>query len=107
MCTYTHTHTSDRVQTVYELPLSPNNTALKQFCTDRDAVRSVDWIVIFFSSGHHVVLLSFNNMIVFEWEHNKQYLFTRNRATSFGTVVPSSDHTVRSLYFSILMPNFY
>ena len=37
------------------------------------------------------MLLRFNNVMVFESEHNKQYLFTRNRATSFGTVVPSSD----------------
>ena len=37
------------------------------------------------------MLLGFNNITVFELEHNKQYLFTRNRATSFGTVVPSSE----------------
>ena len=37
------------------------------------------------------MLLRFDNIIVFESKHNKQYLFTRNRATSFGTAVPSSD----------------
>ena len=36
------------------------------------------------------MLLRFNNIIIFESEHNKQYLFTRNMATSFGTAVPSS-----------------
>ena len=44
-----------------------------------------------FSRGHPFVLLRFNNITVFESEHNKQYLFTRNKATSFGTAVPSSD----------------
>ena len=37
------------------------------------------------------MLLRYYNIIVFESEHNNQYLFTTNRATSFGTVVPSSD----------------
>ena len=36
------------------------------------------------------MLLRFNNIVVFEPEHDKQYLFTRYRSTSFGTVVPSS-----------------
>ena len=27
----------------------------------------------------------------FDLEHNKQYLITRDRVTSFGTAVPSSD----------------
>ena len=37
------------------------------------------------------MLLRFNNIVVFESEHNNQYLFTTNRATSFCTAVPSSD----------------
>ena len=35
VCTYTHIC----VQTVYELPLLPNNTALKHFYTDRSGVK--------------------------------------------------------------------
>jgi len=38
-------HISDCVQTVYELPLLQNNTAVK-LCTQIGAVRSVDWIFI-------------------------------------------------------------
>ena len=34
--THTHIHTSDCVQTVYELPLLPNNTAVKHFYTNRE-----------------------------------------------------------------------
>ena len=37
------------------------------------------------------MLLRFNSIVVFESEHKNQYLFTRNMATSLGTVVPSSD----------------
>jgi len=36
---------SDTVQTVYELPLLPNNIAVKRF-TQIVAVRSVDWIFV-------------------------------------------------------------
>jgi hypothetical protein len=42
---YVYTHISDCVQTVYELPLLPNNTAVKLF-TQIGAVRIVDWIFI-------------------------------------------------------------
>jgi len=42
---YVHTHISDTVQTVYELPLVPSNTATKHF-TQIGAVRSVDWLFI-------------------------------------------------------------
>jgi hypothetical protein len=42
MCVHTHTHMSDCIQTVYEWPSLPNNTALKQFYTNQ----SVDWIFI-------------------------------------------------------------
>jgi len=34
MCIYIYIHTSDTVQTVYELPLLPNNTAVKRFYTN-------------------------------------------------------------------------
>jgi hypothetical protein len=37
---------SDRVQTVYELPLPPNNTASETFLHKSGAVQSVDWIFI-------------------------------------------------------------
>ena len=48
-------------------------------------------VIVSFSRGHPAVLLRFNNIMVFESEPHKQKLFTRNKATSFGTVVPSSD----------------
>ena len=35
----------DSVQTVYELPLLPNNTAVKPFLRKSGAVRSVNWIL--------------------------------------------------------------
>jgi len=36
-CVYTHTntHVPDSVQTIYVLPLLPNNTAVKRFYTNR------------------------------------------------------------------------
>ena len=34
------------------------------------------FVQVNFSRGRPVVLLGFNNIIVFESEHNKQYLFT-------------------------------
>jgi hypothetical protein len=37
---------SDCVQTVYELPLLPNNTAKEIFLQNLGAVRSVDWIFL-------------------------------------------------------------
>ena len=36
---------SDCVETVYELPLLPNNVTVKHFYTER-ALRSVDWIIM-------------------------------------------------------------
>jgi hypothetical protein len=36
MCVYIYTHISECVQTVYELPLLPNKTAVKHFCTNRE-----------------------------------------------------------------------
>ena len=57
MCIYTDI--SDCVETVYELPLLPNNnTASETFLHKSGAVRSVDWIfiigpsLIFFSSEY-------------------------------------------------------
>ena len=44
MCIYTLI--SDTVQTVYELPLLPNNTASETFLHKSGAVRNVDWIFI-------------------------------------------------------------
>jgi len=44
--THTHTHISDCVQTVYELPLLPNNTANETVLHTSAAVRSVNWIFI-------------------------------------------------------------
>jgi hypothetical protein len=44
---YTHTHTPDCVQTVYQLPLLPNNTVSETFIHKLGEVRSVDWIFIF------------------------------------------------------------
>jgi hypothetical protein len=41
MCIYAQ---SDCVETVYELPLLPNNTASETFLHKSGAVRSVDWI---------------------------------------------------------------
>ena len=43
MCIYVQ---SDCVETVYELPLLPNNTASEMFLHKSGAVRSVDWIFI-------------------------------------------------------------
>jgi len=34
-----YTHISDTVQTVYELPLLPNNTAVKHFYTNRSGAK--------------------------------------------------------------------
>ena len=34
-----YTHISDSVQTVYELPLLPNNTVVKHFCTNRSGAK--------------------------------------------------------------------
>ena len=39
ICIYIYTHTSDTVQTVHELPLLPNNTAVKHFCTNRSGAK--------------------------------------------------------------------
>ena len=39
-----HIHISDCVETVYELPLLPKNTAIETFLHISGAVRSVDWI---------------------------------------------------------------
>ena len=36
VCVYTHTHISDCLETVYVLPLLPNNTAVKHFYTNRE-----------------------------------------------------------------------
>ena len=41
---YTYAHISDFIQTVYELPLMPNNTGVKHFYTNFGAVPTVDWI---------------------------------------------------------------
>jgi hypothetical protein len=41
-----HIHISDCVETVYELPLLPNNTAGETFLHKLGAVLSVDWIFI-------------------------------------------------------------
>jgi hypothetical protein len=35
-CMYTHTHISDCLQTVYELPSPPNNTAVEHFDTNQE-----------------------------------------------------------------------
>ena len=43
MCIYVQ---SDCVETVYELPLLPNNTASEMFLHKSGAVRSVDWMFI-------------------------------------------------------------
>jgi hypothetical protein len=45
MCVYSF-HISDRVESVYELPLLPNNTASETFLHKSGAVRRVDWIFI-------------------------------------------------------------
>jgi hypothetical protein len=42
ICLYVHI--SECVQTVYELPLLPNNTASETFLYKSGEVRSVDWI---------------------------------------------------------------
>ena len=39
LCTHTHTHTSDTVQSLYELPLLPNNTAVKHFYANRSGAK--------------------------------------------------------------------
>ena len=44
MCVYTYIHISDCLQTVYELPLLPNNTASETFLYKSGALRSFDWI---------------------------------------------------------------
>ena len=36
VCLYTYTHISDCVEAVYELPLQPNNTAVKHCYTNRE-----------------------------------------------------------------------
>ena len=43
--THTHTHISDTVQTVYELPLLPDNTAVKHFYTNRGGAKC--WLDIY------------------------------------------------------------
>jgi len=45
VCVYSF-HISDRVETVYELPLLSNNTASETFLRKPGAVQSVDWIFI-------------------------------------------------------------
>ena len=47
LCIHTHTHTyiSDIVQTVYELPLLPNNTAVKQIGKNRSDAKC--WLDIY------------------------------------------------------------
>ena len=44
--TCVHTHVSDCIETVYELPLLPNNTASETFLHKSGAVLSVDWVFI-------------------------------------------------------------
>ena len=44
VCIYMYIHISDCVETVYELPLLPNNTASETFFQKSEAVQSVDWI---------------------------------------------------------------
>jgi len=44
-CVYTHI--PDCVETVYELPLLPNNATSEIFLHKSEAVRSVDWILGF------------------------------------------------------------
>ena len=44
--TFEYIHMSDCVETVYELPLLPNNTASETSLHQSGAVRSVDWIFI-------------------------------------------------------------
>ena len=44
MCICTYIHISDCLQTVYELPLLPNNTASETFLYKSGALRSFDWI---------------------------------------------------------------
>ena len=39
-----NTHIYDNVQSVYESPLLPNNTASETFLHNSVAVRSADWI---------------------------------------------------------------
>ena len=43
--THTHTHISDTVQTVHELPLLPNNTAVKHLYTNRSGTKC--WLDIY------------------------------------------------------------
>jgi hypothetical protein len=43
---YTYAHISDCVETVYELPLIPNDTASETFLHKFGAVRSVDWSLL-------------------------------------------------------------
>jgi hypothetical protein len=45
-CEYVYTHVSDCVETVYELPLLPNNSASETCLYQSVLVRSVDWIFI-------------------------------------------------------------
>ena len=44
-CIYIHTQISDTVQTVYELPLLPNNAAVKHFYTNRSGAKC--WLDIY------------------------------------------------------------
>ena len=44
--TYTHTHIPDSVETVYGLPMLPNNTASETILRNSEAVRNVDWVFI-------------------------------------------------------------
>ena len=43
---YIYRHTSDCVETVYELPLLPNNTGSETFLRKSGAIRNVEWIFI-------------------------------------------------------------
>ena len=46
VCIYVRIHISDCLETVYALPLLPNNTASETFLHQPRAVRSVGWIFV-------------------------------------------------------------
>jgi len=48
---YIYTHIPDSVETLYRLPLLPNNTTSEAFLHKSEAVRSVDWIFITWVTG--------------------------------------------------------
>jgi hypothetical protein len=50
------THTSDCVETVYELPLLPNNSASETCLHQSGAVRRVDWIFYSLDAGLAVIV---------------------------------------------------